>query len=265
MKYSRIAPWEALRGEKVGTMKILVTNDDGIHSEGLHALADGLTEAGEVVVVAPDRERSSMAHALTMHRPLRVRKIRKNYYAVDGTPVDCVILGTYILQPEKPGIIASGINKGENMGDDVLYSGTVSAALEGAMMGIPSFAISMASRKDFKFETAAQFALRIVRFIERRGLPRGILLNVNVPNLDADQVRSYRITRQGKRIYGDVVYEKTDPRGGTYYWIGSHEPGFEEEEGTDFDAVTQGYISVTPLQPNLTCPVTVKSMEQWDL
>jgi len=246
-------------------MKILVTNDDGIHSEGLHALADGLREAGDVVVVAPDRERSSMSHALTMHRPLRVRKIRENTYAVDGTPVDCVILGTYILQPEKPGIIASGINKGENMGDDVLYSGTVSAALEGAMMGIPSFAISMASRKDFKFKTAAEFALRIVRFFERRGLPKGILLNVNVPNLNADHIRSYRVTRQGKRVYGDVVCEKTDPRGGTYYWIGSDEPGFEREEGTDFDAVAQGYVSVTPLQPNLTCPVTMKSMEQWDL
>ena len=246
-------------------MKILVTNDDGIHSEGLHALADGLKEVGDVVVIAPDRERSSVAHALTMHRPLRVRKVQENYYAVDGTPVDCVILGAYILKPDRPHIIASGINKGENMGEDVLYSGTVSAAIEGAMMGIPSFAISMAARKDFKFETAAKFAIRIVRFMTRKGLPRDILLNINVPNLEADQVRSYRITRQGKRVYGDVVYEKTDPRGKTYYWIGSHEPGFEEEEGTDFDAVSEGYVSVTPLQPNLTCSVTMKSMEQWDL
>jgi 5'-nucleotidase len=151
------------------------------------------------------------------------------------------------------------------MGEDVLYSGTVSAALEGTIMGIPSFAISMASRKDFKFNSAAEFALRVARFIERNGLPRDTLLNVNVPNLDRDQIRSYRITRQGRRIYGDVVYEKTDPRGDTYYWIGGNQPGFERAEGTDFDAVSQGCVSITPLHLDLTSHRNLKQMETWSL
>ena len=246
-------------------MKILVTNDDGMHSEGLHALADALKEAGDVVVVAPDRERSSVAHALTMHRPLRIRQVKKSYYAVDGTPVDCVILGVHLLGPERPGLVASGINKGENMGEDVLYSGTVSAALEGTIMGIPSFAISLVSRSEFKFEGAAGFAVRVARFIERNGLPKETLLNINVPNLNPEQIQSYRITRQGKRIYGDVVYEKTDPRGGKYYWIGGNEPSFEKEEGTDFDAISQGLVSITPLQPNLTRSPSLSEIEDWNI
>lgn len=246
-------------------MKILVTNDDGIHSEGLHTLAEELKRAGEVIVVAPDRERSSVAHSLTMHRPLRVEKVRENYYAVDGTPVDCVIMGVYMLQSERPGLVASGINKGENMGEDILYSGTVSAALEGTIMGIPSFAISMASRRDFKFKSAAEFALRVARFIQRHGLPRETLLNINVPNLDIDQIRSYRITRQGKRIYGDVVSEKSDPRGRKYYWIGGNKLSFEQEEGTDFDAVSRGYISITPIHPNLTSSSCLEEMKSWEI
>lgn len=221
--------------------------------------------AGEVIVVAPDRERSSVAHALTMHRPLRIERIRENTYAVDGTPVDCVILGAHMLRPERPGIVASGINKGENMGEDILYSGTVSAALEGTIMGIPSFAISTVSRRGFKFKSAAEFALRVAKFIQRNGLPKQTLLNINVPNLEASQIRSYRVTRQGKRIYGDVVCEKTDPRGQKYYWIGGNELNFEREEGTDFDAVSQGYVSVTPLHLNLTCSSSLREMETWDI
>ncbi len=174
-------------------------------------------------------------------------------------------MGVHMLQPERPALIASGINRGENMGEDVLYSGTVSAALEGTIMGIPSFAISLASRKDFKFKSAAEFALQMARFIQRNGLPRETLLNINVPNLDRDQIRSYRITRQGKRIYGDVVSEKDDPRGKKYYWIGGNELSFEKEEGTDFDAVSQGYISITPLHPNLTCFSCLDEMKSWKI
>jgi len=246
-------------------MKILVTNDDGIHSEGLHVLAEALMSAGEVIVVAPDRERSSVAHSLTMHRPLRVEKVRENTYAVDGTPVDCVILGVYMLRPERPGIIASGINKGENMGEDILYSGTVSAALEGTIMGIPSFAISSVARRDFKFGGAGEFALRVARFIQRNGLPQETLLNINVPNVEAGQIQTYRITRQGRRIYGDVVDEKTDPRGRTYYWIGGNALSYEREEGTDFEAVSRGYVSITPLHPNLTFSQRLPEMETWEI
>ncbi|MBW2056001.1 MAG: 5'/3'-nucleotidase SurE [Deltaproteobacteria bacterium] len=246
-------------------MKILVTNDDGIHSEGLHLLVEALREVGEVIVVAPERERSSVAHALTMDRPLRINKVGDDTYTVDGTPVDCVILGTHMLRPERPAIIASGINKGGNMGEDILYSGTVSAALEGTIMGIPSFAVSTVSREDFKFRGAAEFAVRVARFILRNGLPRRMLLNVNVPNLDPEYVRSYRITRQGKRIYGDVVCESNDPRGRRCYWIGSNELRFEREEGTDFEAVSQGYVSVTPLHPNLTCSSCLREMKSWEI
>ncbi len=170
-----------------------------------------------------------------------------------------------MLHPERPALLASGINKGENMGEDILYSGTVSAALEGTIMGIPSFAISMASRRAFKFKSASEFALRVARFIQRHGLPPETLLNINVPNLDTDQIRSYRITRQGKRIYGDVVSEKSDPRGRKYYWIGGNELSFEKEEGTDFDAVSRGYISITPIHPNLTCSSCLEEMKSWEI
>jgi 5'-nucleotidase len=251
--------------DKGNAMKILVTNDDGIHSEGLHALADALKAVGDVVVVAPDREQSSVAHALTMHRPLRVERIRENTYAVDGTPVDCVLLGAHLLQPERPVMIASGINKGENMGEDVLYSGTVSAALEGTIMGIPSFAISLVSRQDFKFRGAAEFALRVARFIEKNGLPKDTLLNINVPNLETDQIQPFRITRQGRRIYGDVVYEKTDPRNRKYYWIGGNDLSFEREEGTDFEAVSHGCVSITPLHPDLTSSSCLREMKSWEI
>ena len=246
-------------------MKILVTNDDGIHSEGLQALAGGLEGVGDVIVVAPDRERSSVAHALTMHRPLRVQKIKENIYAVDGTPVDCVILGVHLLRPERPALIASGINKGENMGEDVLYSGTVSAALEGTIMGIPSFAISLVARRDFKFAGAADFAARVARFIRDSGLPKETLLNINVPNVEPDEIGSYRITRQGKRIYSDVVHEKTDPRDRKYYWIGGNDLSFEEVKGTDFEALSQGHVSITPLHPNLTCSSCLHEMESWKI
>jgi 5'-nucleotidase len=246
-------------------MKILVTNDDGIRSEGLQVLAETLKAAGEVVVVAPDREMSSVAHALTLHRPLRVEGLGKDTYAVDGTPVDCVNLGVHLLRPDRPGLVVSGINRGENMGEDILYSGTVSAAFEGTIMGIPSLAISLAGRRDFRFQGAADFALRAARFVQKNGLPKNTLLNINVPNTDPDKIRSYRITRQGKRIYGDVVHEKIDPRGRKYYWIGGNDMSFEKDQGTDFDAISQGHVSVTPLHPNLTCVPCLEEMAEWNL
>jgi 5'-nucleotidase len=166
--------------------------------------------------------------------------------------------------PERPYLIASGINKGGNLGEDITYSGTVSAAFEGAFYGIPSFAISLVSKDDFKFETAATFALRVARFILKNGLPKDTFLNINVPNLDEDGVRSYRITKQGRRIYGDAVAEEVDPVGKRYYWIRGHR-GFESMEGTDFEAISNHYISITPLHLDLTDYSSFEETKKWRL
>ncbi len=245
---------------------LLVTNDDGIHSKGILLLAKALREVGHVFVVAPDREESAIAHSLTLHRPLRVEKIKRNFYAVDGTPADCVHLGVNVLLPRRPELIVAGINKGGNLGDDVTYSGTVSAAFEGTLLGIPSFAISLVSRSHFKFEGAARFAVRMARYILRHGLPKDVLLNINVPNLDEDEIRSYRITRQGRWVHnGSGVIEKTDPRGRKYYWIGSGQFIFDEKKDTDFEAVSRGSISVTPLHLDLTHYGSIRLLKKWKI
>jgi len=243
---------------------ILVTNDDGIDSPGVQLLAETLKALGRVYVVALDKECSAMAHSLTLHRPLRVDKVREGYFAVDGTPADCVNLAICHILPERPNMIASGINRGGNMGEDITYSGTVSAAFEGAFYGIPSFAISLVSKDDFKFRTAASFALRVARFILKNGLPKDIFLNVNVPNLDEDGVKSYMITKQGRRVYGDAVVEEVDPDGQKYYWIRGHR-GLESMKGTDFEAVSKHFISITPLHLDLTDYPSIEEMKRWKL
>ena len=247
-------------------LKILVTNDDGIHSEGILALASAVREVGEVTVIAPDRERSAIAHSVTLHRPLRVEKIKKNCYAVDGTPADCVHLGVNGILPDRPDLVISGINKGGNLGDDVTYSGTVSAALEGALLGIPSFAVSLVSRSHFKFETAARFAAKVARYIARKGLPKEVFLNINVPNLDGKDVKPYRITRQGRWLHNDgKIVEKTDPRGRKYYWIGGGPLDFEPRGNTDIEAVSNSHISITPLHIDLTHHASIEPMRKWRL
>src|SRR3990170_2377140 len=201
----------------IDRLRILVTNDDGIHSKGIIVLAKALREVGDVYVVAPDRERSAIAHSLTLHRPLRVEKIKKNFYAVDGTPADCVHIGVNAILPGRPHLVVSGINKGGNLADDITYSGTVSAAFEGTLLGIPSFAVSLVSRSHFRFDAAARFAARVARYIVRKGLPKNTLLNINVPNLDEKEIKSYKITQQGRWIHdGGGVIEKVDPRGKKY-------------------------------------------------
>jgi 5'-nucleotidase len=241
-------------------LTILVTNDDGIDSQGIQILADTLKALGRVYVVAPDKECSAMAHSLSLHRPLRVDKVRDDYFAVDGTPADCINLAVCRLLPERPNLIASGINKGGNLGEDITYSGTVSAAFEGAFYGIPSFAISLVSKADFKFKTAASFALRVARFILKNGLPKDTFLNINVPNVDG--VKSYMITKQGRRVYGDSVVEEVDPIGQKYYWIRGHR-GFESMEGTDFEAVSNHRVSITPLHLDLTDYASFDEMRKW--
>jgi len=244
---------------------ILVTNDDGVSSEGLRTLADTLGQMGHVRVVAPDRERSAAAHSLTLHRPLRVEEISPYVWAVDGTPVDCVNLGVYGVLKERPALVVSGINKGPNLGEDVVYSGTVSAAFEATFLGIPSFAISLASRDNFHFAAAADVALKISRHVVEHGMPKGTFLNVNVPNVDAKTLPSYKITRQGQRVFKDAVVEKVDPRGKKYYWIGGEDLGFEEIEGTDFYAVTHGFVSITPLCVDLTNHQAKEVIAGWRL
>jgi len=247
-------------------LKILVTNDDGIHSEGIIALAKVLQEIGDVCVVAPDREKSTIAHSLTLHRPLRVEKIKRNFYAVDGTPADCVYIGVNVIFSKRPQLIVSGINKGGNLGDDVTYSGTVSAAFEGTLLGIPSFAISLVSRSHFKFQTAARFAVRVAQYITKKGLPKDTFLNINVPNLDEKEIKSYKITQQGRwTLDGNAVVEKVDPRGKKYYWIAGGQLVFDKRGDTDFEAVSNSYISITPLHIDLTDYASIGHLKKWRL
>lgn len=232
---------------------ILVCNDDGVHSEGLAALAAAVQPLGDVVVVAPDRERSAVSHSLTLHRPLRVEEVGAGRHAVNGTPTDCVNLAINGVLGRRPSLVLSGINKGANLGDDVTYSGTVSAAMEGTLLGVPSVAISAVGRGSFRFDAAAAFSARLAAWVLERSLPPDTLLNVNVPApRDGQPIRGFALTRMGRRRYGDAIVEKVDPRGKKYYWIGGDELAFEEAEGTDFHAVSHGLISVTPIHLDLT-------------
>jgi 5'/3'-nucleotidase len=246
-------------------MKILITNDDGVSSEGLRVLADTMKALGEVYVVAPDRERSAAAHSLTLHRPLRVEEVAPRIYATDGTPVDCVNLAVYGILKGHPDLVISGINNGPNLGEDLVYSGTVSAAFEATFLGIPAFAISLAAREAFRYQAAANFALKVAGHIIHNGLPQDTFLNINVPNVEEDKIRSYKITHQGKRVFADAVVEKLDPRGKKYYWIGGEDQGFQEITGTDFHAVANDYISITPLCVDLTNRAAVRELEGWRL
>jgi 5'-nucleotidase len=233
-------------------MDILVTNDDGIQADGIRALADALAPLGTVSIIAPDREQSAASHALTLHRPLRVRKIADGIMSVDGTPTDAVLLGVHGFLKRKPALVVSGINHGPNMGSDVMYSGTVAAASEGTFLGIPSVAISLATWGQADFAPAARVARNLVGGLLRRGLSAHTCLNVNVPAIPYEQIKGVRLTRLGKRVYRDVVVEKTDPRGKLYYWIGGEEPTWEHDEASDFTAVEEGFVSVTPLLFELT-------------
>ena len=231
---------------------ILVTNDDGVYSPGIQLLAKRLREIDTVVIVAPDRERSAAGHSMTLHRPLLIEEVKEGMYSVNGTPTDCVNIAVKGLLKEAPKLVVSGINKGPNLGDDVTYSGTVAGAIEGILLGIPSFAISLAAREDFRFAEAAEVAFSTAKRIVQGGLPAGTLLNINVPNLPVDEIQGTLITRLGKRIYHQMTVERIDPRGKKYYWIGGGEPDWEREEGTDLDAVDKKFVSITPLHLDMT-------------
>lgn len=229
---------------------ILVSNDDGYHSEGIQVLADALEALGEVWVVAPDRENSAVSHALTLSRPLRLVQLAPRRFMVDGTPTDCVTVGIgEVLRGRKISLVVSGVNFGANMGDDVHYSGTVSAAFEAAILGMPAIAVSQLLGEGFTFVHAARFARLAAERVLARGMAAGTLLNVNVP---PGEPHGVRVTRLGKRTYTEGVVQATDPRGKRCFWIGGGEPVWENIPGTDFAAVGAGFISVTPLQLDMT-------------
>ena len=231
---------------------ILVTNDDGIHSRGLFPLVEALEALGEVRVYAPDREQSAVGHSVSLHRPLRVNALKERWFAVDGTPTDCVMLAVRELLGARPDLVVSGINAGANLGDDVTYSGTVAGAYEGMLLGVPSFAISNASYQPTRMDTAARVAVRLAEYLLDHGLPPETMLNVNVPDVSYDELEGVAMTKMGRRDYQDEIVERLDPRGGTYYWIGGSEPSHVVEAGTDFEAIEGGMVSVTPLHRDVT-------------
>jgi len=240
---------------------ILVTNDDGIHAAGLTVLAQALEALGEVYVIAPDREQSAVGHALTLHRPLRVDRLGERRFAVNGTPSDCVNLGILGLLPEPPVAVVSGINHGSNLGDDVTYSGTVSAAMEGTLLGVPSMAVSQVDGDAGGFEAAGRVAELVAARVLVEGLPAKTLLNVNVPR---GEVTGIRMTRLGHRVYREKVIQELDPRGRPYYWIGAGPPEWQDDEASDIAAVHAGLASVTPLHLDLTHFGALGRMADWE-
>jgi len=244
-------------------MKILVSNDDGYLATGINVLTDALEQVADVVVVAPDRNRSAASSSLTLHTPLRVMEIARNRYKVDGTPSDCVHLALTGFLDHEPDLVVSGINHGANLGDDVIYSGTVAAALEGRFLGLPTIAVSLVGRDLEHFDTAGRVASELVQKIDRTGLAPDVVLNVNVPNLPYDELRGIRATRLGFRHKSEQILKDSDPYGRPIYWVGPAGDGQDAGEGTDFHAIEQGYASVTPLRVDLTRHEAVAGIADW--
>ena len=243
-------------------MRILLSNDDGYFAPGLEHLAAALAARAEVTVVAPEADRSGASNSLTLDRPLTVRRAPNGFLFVNGTPTDCVHLAVTGLLDQLPDMVISGINLGANMGDDTIYSGTVAAATEGYLLGIPSIAISLASKAGRHFETAAQTVLELIA--RHRGRPAGAwLLNVNVPDVPRAEIKGTKVTRLGRRHKAEDVIKTTSPRGETVYWVGAAGPAADAGEGTDFDAVERGYASITPLQIDLTHHDQMAAVAAW--
>jgi 5'-nucleotidase len=245
--------------------RILISNDDGVHAPGIRALAKALKSLAEVTVMAPVTEQSAASHALTLHHPIRVKEISQGVYAVEGTPTDCVLLAVHECMDHPPDLVVSGVNQGPNMGEDIIYSGTVAAAMEGAILGIPSVAVSLASREYDDFESAARVARQLAKTLLDKTLPERFLINVNVPPLPSSEMRDIRLTRLGNRVYKDTFIKQTDPRGRDYYWIGGGEPSWTPSSESDFAAVSDGYVSVTPLLLDLTDDRRIGILKTLDL
>lgn len=244
-------------------MRILLSNDDGYFAPGLGCLAQALGEVGEITVVAPERDRSGASNSLTLDRPLMVRRASNGFLYVNGTPTDCVHLAVTGLLDHTPDLVVSGINHGANMGDDTVYSGTVAAATEGYLLGIPSIAVSLTSFRGAHFETAAAVARELVERHRRTPFPEPMLLNVNVPDLPMAELAGMRVTRLGKRHKAEAVVKSVNPRGDTVFWIGAAGAAQDAGEGTDFHAVAEGAVSVTPLQMDLTRFSQLEALRGW--
>lgn len=244
-------------------MKILLSNDDGYFAKGLLVLAAALKERADITIVAPDKNRSAASNSLTLELPLRAFEIEPNFYKVDGTPTDCVHLAITGLVETEPDMVIAGINHGANMGDDVLYSGTLAAATEGRFLGFPAIAISLASNEPQYFETAAEVAVYLLRRIQEKPLAQDVVLNVNVPDIPVAELKGYQVTRLGQRHKSEPVIKSQDPRGRPIYWVGP--PGLARDDGfgTDFDAVRNNYVSITPLQLDLTRYELMDDLSEW--
>lgn len=244
-------------------MHILLSNDDGYLAPGLRILAETLSRHHSISVVAPERNRSGASNSLTLERPLRAQRADNGFYYVNGTPTDCVHLAITGLLDNEPDIVVSGINAGANMGDDVLYSGTVAAAMEGRFLGLPAIAVSMTSYTPVHFETGARAVVELIERLSRKPLLQNNILNINVPDQPFDKLRSLRATRLGNRHKSEGVIKQADPRGDMMYWVGPPGAAQDAGEGTDFHAVENGYISVTPLQIDLTRYDSLQLLRDW--
>lgn len=255
-------------------MRVLITNDDGILAPGLHALAAELSRIASVTVVAPERERSATGHAITVHKPLRVNDVTLPLpevtghiaaYAVNGTPSDCVKIGVEAILAERPDLVVSGINRGPNLGTDIFYSGTVSAAVEALILGLPAIAASVDAFENVDYGPAARFCRILATKVAEHGLPEGTFLNVNMPHLPLDKIRGVRITRPGLRRYRDVFEQRTDLKGKAYYWLGGDVLDPDQDPETDSVAVKEGFISVSPVQFDLTKKDLIEAIQRWNL
>lgn len=244
-------------------MRILVTNDDGIQSPGIAALAEALSAIGEVWIVAPDRERTAVAHAVTLHKPLRLHRVAPRTFSVNGTPVDCVNLALLKIMPKPPCILVSGINKGVNLGDDVMYSGTVSAAMEGTILGVPSVAVSQEGQTAFRFAVGATYAARVVRLMLDQGLPEETLLNVNIPDRPRRAIKGVRITCLSRRRFHNPIIEKLDPHGRKYYWIAGERVSWSRSKEADHEAIEEGLVSITPIRLDSTHHGVLDQFRAW--
>lgn len=252
-------------------MRVLLTNDDGIFAEGLHVLAREVQKVADIHVVAPDHEQSATGHSITMHRPLRVESVKFLHspglraWAVNGTPADCVKLAVESILPYKPDLVISGINRGANLGTDVLYSGTVSAAIEGVILGIPAIAVSLTEYYEPQFEYAAEFVARLATVLFKQGVACDTLLNVNVPGVARENILGAVITKLGVRQYKNAFEERTDPRGRSYFWLAGELIDTEHDEDSDVSAIKQSKISITPIQHDLTNYKLINSLKHWTI